>query len=74
VTEPQTVPTPAASLPVLPASGSGLLAIALLAVAAVGIGRFVLKLAGIAVLGGVVLATVAALTGGIAVLHAMLGH
>jgi hypothetical protein len=74
VTEQQTVPTPAASLPVLPGTGSGLLAVALLAVAALGIGRFALKLLGLAVLGGVVLATVGALAGGILVLHAMLGH
>ncbi|HEV7623271.1 MAG TPA: hypothetical protein VGO26_03985 [Amnibacterium sp.] len=74
MTDQQTVPTPAASLPVLPASGSRLLAVALLAVAALGVGRFALKLLGIAALGGVVLATVAALTGGILVLRAMLGQ
>ena len=70
----QTVPTPAASLPVLPGSGSRLLAIAVLAVAALGLGRFALKLLGLAVLLGVVLATVGALTGGILVLHAMVGR
>jgi hypothetical protein len=74
VTEPQTVSTPAASLPALPGTGSSLLAVALLAVAALGVGRFVVKLLGLLVLGGVVLATVAALTGGIVVLHATLGH
>jgi hypothetical protein len=74
VTEQQTVPTPAASLPVLPGSGSRLLAIAVLALAALGIGRFALKLLGLAVLLGVVLATVGALTGGILVLHAMVGR
>ena len=70
----QTVPTPAASLPVLPGSGSRLLAIAVLAVAALGVGRFALKLLGLALLLGVVLATVGALTGGILVLHAMVGR
>ena len=70
----QTVPTPAASLPVLPGSGSRLLAIAVLAVAALGLGRFALKLLGLAVLLGVVLATVGALTGGILVLHALVGR
>jgi hypothetical protein len=74
VTDQQTVPTPAASLPVLPGSGSRLLAIVLLVVAALGVGRFALKLAGLAALGVVVLATVSALTGGILLLHAMVGH
>ena len=72
--EQQTVPTPAASLPVLPGSGSRLLAIAVLAVAALGVGRFALKLLGLALLLGVVLATVGARTGGILVLHAMVGR
>jgi hypothetical protein len=74
VPDQQTVPTPAASLPVLPGSGSRLLAIAVLAVAALGVGRFALKLLGLALLLGVVLATVGALTGGILVLHAMVGR
>lgn len=74
MTDQRTVPTPAAALPVAPASGSRLLAIVLLVVAALGVGQFLLRLGGIAVLGGVVLATVGAFAGGIVLLHAMVGH
>ncbi len=77
MTEQQTVPTAAAALPVAPlvaGSASRLLGIALLVVAALGVGRLVLRLAGLAVLLGIVLATVGALAGGLLVLHAMLAH
>ncbi|MGN6744015.1 MAG: hypothetical protein ACTHJL_12085 [Amnibacterium sp.] len=74
MTDQRTVATPAAALPIAPGTGSRLLAVALLVVAAVGIGRVLLKLGGIVVLGGIVLATVGALAGGILLLHAMVGH
>jgi hypothetical protein len=77
VTEQQTVRAAASVLPVAPiaaGSASRLLAIALLVVAGLGVGRFVMRLAGLAVLLGVVLATVGALAGGLLVLRAMLAH
>ncbi len=73
MTDQRTVPTPAAALPVAPGSGSRLLAIVLLVVAALGLGRFALRLLGLALLGGVVLATVGALAAGILLLHTTFG-
>ena len=77
MTDQQTVPTAASVLPVAPVAAgsfSRLLAVLLLVVAALGVGRFVMRLAGLAVLLGVVLATVGALAGGLLVLRAMLAH
>jgi hypothetical protein len=66
-----TASAPAAPLPV--PGGSGLLAVVLAGIAAVGLVRFVGRLLGLAVLLGVVLATVGALVGGIAFLRVLLG-
>jgi hypothetical protein len=62
---------PAAGLPVR--SGAGLLAVVLAALAALGVLRFAGRLLGLAVLLGVVLATVGVLVGGIAFLRVLLG-
>ena len=75
MTDQRSVATPAAALPLAPAgSGSRLLAIALLVLAAVGVGRVLLRFVGILALAGIVLATVGALAGGILLLHTMVGH
>jgi len=72
VTDPRSTTT-AAALPAASAAG-GVLATVLIVVAALGVGRAVLRLGGLVVLGGVVLATVGALAGGIVLLHAAFGH
>jgi hypothetical protein len=62
---------PAAPLRVPTATGA--IAVVLAALAALGLVRFVGRLLGLAVLLGVVLATVGALVGGIAFLRVLLG-
>jgi hypothetical protein len=70
--QPVATAPPLLTRPLVP-TGSGLVAVLLGVVAALGVARIVWRLFGLAVLLGVVLATVAALVGGITMLRLLVG-